>query len=61
MKPQSWCFDQFLVLDKLITNAKFHFYDPAIWLQNKFSFIKVTTVLEFNRKKKSEKHLLYFI
>ena len=37
MTSQSWCFDKFLVLDKLIKNAKFHFHDPAILLLLMFS------------------------
>ena len=39
IKSQSWCFDNFRVLDKLITNGKFNSHDPALSLLLKLSLI----------------------
>ena len=39
MKSQIWVFSSIRILDKLLTNAKFHFQNPAIWLLLKFSLI----------------------
>ena len=37
MKAEFWCFDQFLVQDKIITNAKFHFMISSFGFKASFT------------------------
>ena len=66
MKSQFWCSDYDRVLDKVITNALFHFHEPAIWLQSKLSMIISLRQITIYRSLTSNKnilesYLLYFL